>query len=116
MMSKEFLKKLGIVGITFGLSASPLVLADNTAGDEDGEIYPEETAPGNDGNTLNEAFDTIEYENEEEEWDTTGDGTTTGNDWEEENEEEEWETTDNEWEEENEEEEWEDDGDTDQDF
>lgn len=115
MMSKEFLKKLGIVGITFGLSASPLVLAGDTTGEEDSEVYPEETAPG-DADTQHEAFDTLEYENEEEEWETTGDDTTTGNDWEEENEEEEWETTDSEWEEENEEEEWEDDGDTDQDF
>src|SRR5690554_7284122 len=116
MMSKEFLKKLGIVGITFGLSASPLVLAGDTTGEEDSEVYPEETAPGDDSNMQNEAFDTLEYENEEEEVGTTGDDTTTGNEWEEENEEEEWETTDNEWEEENEEEEWEDDGDTDQDF
>lgn len=90
MMSKEFLKKLGIVGITFGLSASPLVLAGDTTGEEDSEVYPEETAPG-DANTQHEAFDTLEYENEEEEWETTGDDTTTGNDWEEENEEEEWE-------------------------
>src|SRR5690554_5376742 len=49
MMSKEFLKKLGIVGITLGLSASPLAFAttENQTGDQ--EVFPEETKPGNQG-------------------------------------------------------------------
>lgn len=34
MMSKEFLKKLGIFGVTMGLTASPLVLAQQTQQDE----------------------------------------------------------------------------------
>ena len=49
MMTKEFLKKLGIVGITLGLSASPLAFAttENQTGDQ--EVFPEETGPGNQG-------------------------------------------------------------------
>src|SRR5690554_6620058 len=50
MMSKEFLKKLGIVGITFGLSASPLVLADfHEEEDGQGSTIPQETMPGENG-------------------------------------------------------------------
>lgn len=49
MMSKEFLKKLGIVGITLGLSASPLAFAttENQTGDQ--EVFPEETGPADQG-------------------------------------------------------------------
>src|SRR5690554_1291470 len=49
MMCKEFLKKLGSVGITLGLSASPLAFAtpDNPTGDP--EVFPQGTAPGNQG-------------------------------------------------------------------
>ncbi len=92
MMSKEFLKKLGIVGITFGLTASPLALADFHDEEEEQETTPEETAPDASGNAP--AIDGVEYENEEEEWETSDD------EWEEENEEEEWETDeadDEEW-------------------
>ncbi|UYG04149.1 hypothetical protein OCT51_01935 [Halomonas sp. LR3S48] len=107
MMSNEFLKKLGVVGIAFGLTASPLALADFHDEEENQETYPEETAPDTNGNAQSDAdFDSVEYENEEEEWET--------DEWEEENEEEEWET--DEWEEENEEEEWEEEGDADQDW
>ena len=91
MMSKEFLKKLGIVGITFGLSASPLAMAGYQDGEQEGQdTYPEETAPETSSNAP--VLDGVEYENEEEEWETT-----------------------DEWEEENEEEEWDDNGDTDTD-
>ena len=52
MMSKEFLKKLGIVGITFGLSASPLAFADFHEEDEQGQgTVPQETVPGEGGAT-----------------------------------------------------------------
>src|SRR5690554_2264998 len=49
MMSREFLKKLGIVGITLGLSASPLAFAttENQTGDQ--EVFPEETGPAGQG-------------------------------------------------------------------
>ncbi|MBD3898394.1 hypothetical protein IEI94_21285 [Halomonas sp. ML-15] len=86
MMSKEFLKKIGILGISFGLIASPLAMA----GMDDEEYEPqdpapqEEPAPDVDGNDEfgTTDYDT-EYEDEEEEF-TFDD--------EEENEEEEWET------------------------
>lgn len=41
MMSKEFLKKLGIFGVTLGLTASPLAFAQ-----EEGEIGDEMNLPG----------------------------------------------------------------------
>src|SRR5690554_2649816 len=49
MMSREFLKKLGIVGITLGLSASPLAFAttENQTGDQ--EVFPEATGPAGQG-------------------------------------------------------------------
>ena len=107
MMSKEFLKKLGIVGITFGLSASPLAMAGFADEEQEGQdTFPAETAPETSGQAP--VIDGIEYENEEEEWDA--------DEWEEENEEEEWETADDEWETEDEEEEWETDEDDDQDW
>src|SRR5690554_2328177 len=34
MMSREFLKKLGVMGVTLGLTASPLALAQQTQQDE----------------------------------------------------------------------------------
>ncbi|MCC5882288.1 MAG: hypothetical protein JJU25_06570 [Halomonas sp.] len=109
MMSKEFLKKLGIVGITFGLSASPLVMAGYHDEEQEGQdTFPEETAPETSGQAP--VIDGIEYENEEEEWETADD------EWETEDEEEEWETADDEWETEDEEEEWETDEDDDQDW
>ncbi|MFY0991245.1 hypothetical protein [Halomonas sp. C05BenzN] len=82
MMSKEFLKKLGIVGITFGLAASPLAFADFHEEEEQEGVPQEETAPDAGGNTEADAGldTTTEYENEEEEFE-----------YEEENEEEEWE-------------------------
>lgn len=84
MMSKEFLKKLGIVGITFGLAASPLAFADFHEEEEEG-VPQEETAPDAGGNTeADVGFDSIEYENEEEEFE-----------YEEEDEEEEWEEEEN---------------------
>ena len=48
MMSKEFLKKLGIVGITVGLSASPLAFADFHDEEDDQGAVPQETVPGED--------------------------------------------------------------------
>ena len=41
MMSKEFLKKVGIVGVSFGLIASPLAFADM----HDEEFEPQDPAP-----------------------------------------------------------------------
>ncbi|MBD3898396.1 hypothetical protein IEI94_21295 [Halomonas sp. ML-15] len=41
MMSKEFLKKIGIVGVSFGLIASPLAFADM----HDEEYEPQDPAP-----------------------------------------------------------------------
>ncbi|APX94648.1 hypothetical protein BWR19_17925 [Halomonas sp. 1513] len=41
MMSKEFLKKVGIVGVSFGLIASPLAFADM----HDEEYEPQDPAP-----------------------------------------------------------------------
>ncbi|WP_444999907.1 hypothetical protein [Halomonas mongoliensis] len=96
MMSKEFLKKLGIFGITVGLTASPLAFGFGEQPDEPQEPAPhEEPAPdenwggaGTDdpfAGTEAEGSDyETEYENEEEEW--TFD--------EEEEEEQEWETPD----------------------
>jgi hypothetical protein len=46
MMSKEFLKKLSILGVTMGLTASPLVLAQQTQQDEF-ENQPSTEEPGN---------------------------------------------------------------------
>ncbi|WP_416138344.1 hypothetical protein ACM26W_18085 [Halomonas sp. HK25] len=85
MMSKEFLKKLGIVGITFGLAASPLAFAD-FHDEEPHEPAPhEEPVPdeSNGGAGADDTFDTTgpetpeydteyddEEEEEEEEWDT----------------------------------------------
>ncbi|MBE0488672.1 MAG: hypothetical protein IBX53_06300 [Halomonas sp.] len=96
MMSKEFLKKLGIVGITFGLAASPLAFAD-LHDEEPQEPAPhEEPAPDENYGSAG-ADDTFEstdleaseydteYEEEEEEWTI---------DEEEEEEEQEWETPD----------------------
>ncbi|PMR77147.1 hypothetical protein [Billgrantia endophytica] len=83
MMSKEFLKKLGIVGISLGLTASPLAFADFHEEEQEPDPAPMEDA-GPDGNTEPGVdYDTTEEENEEEEFD-----------YEEENEEEEWETPD----------------------
>jgi hypothetical protein len=69
MMSKEFLKKLGILGVSFGLLASPLAFADFHDEEEEEPIPEEETFPEENGNaSLTSGFDGIEYENEEEEW------------------------------------------------
>ena len=85
MMSKEFLKKLGIFGITVGLTASPLAFGFGEQPDEPQEPAPhEEPAPdenwggaGTDdpfAGTEAEGSDyETEYENEEEEeqeWET----------------------------------------------
>jgi len=95
MMSKEILKKLGIVGITFGLAASPLAFADNHD-EEPHEPAPHEEPVPDEGNGNGGADDTFEttnpeasefdteYEDEEEEWDFDD----------EEDEEQEWETPD----------------------
>nr|WP_163501228.1 hypothetical protein [Halomonas socia] len=90
MMSKDFLKKIGILGVSFGLIASPLAMA----GMDDEEYDPQDPAPqeepapdvdgGDEFSTNDDEFDT-EYEDEEEEFTF---------DEEEENEEEEWETPD----------------------
>ena len=64
MMSKEFLKKLGILGISFGLVASPLAFGEFDEEEEETtdpaqeQINDDYTGSGVD----------IEYENEEEEW------------------------------------------------
>ncbi|WP_205738506.1 hypothetical protein [Billgrantia endophytica] len=89
MMSKEFLKKLGILGISFGLIASPLAFGDFEEEEETTDPVQEQFSDDYTGSGVD-----IEYENEEEEW--------------EEEEEEEWDE-----EEENEEEEWEEEGDDD---
>lgn len=80
-MSKEFLKKLGIAGVSLGLLASPLAFADFH--EEEEPIPQEETAPDATGGNaeVGVGYDSVEYENEEEEFE-----------YEEENEEEEWET------------------------
>lgn len=71
MMSKEFLKKLGIFGVSFGLITSPLAFADFHEEEEEG-VPQEETAPDTGGNAEAEAGagvdSTTEYENEEEEY------------------------------------------------
>lgn len=96
MMSKEFLKKLGIVGITFGMAASPLAFGDFHDEEPQEPAPHEEPAPddnyGSAGaddtfeSTDYEASDhDAEFENEEEEWSF---------DDEEEEEEQEWETAD----------------------
>lgn len=96
MMSKEFLKKLGIVGITFGLAASPLAFADFHDEEPHEPMPHEEPAPDENygGASADDPFAgaeaegsdyETEYENEEEEWTF---------DAEEEEEEQEWETPD----------------------
>lgn len=80
-MSKEFLKKLGILGISFGLAASPLAFAEIQ--EEEDEFDPvQEQVDDYAGSGVD-----IEYENEEEEWEEENEE----EEWEEENEEEEWE-------------------------
>lgn len=65
MLSKEFLKKLGIFGVSFGLIASPLTFAGSPEEEEEQEPIPqEETVPEATGAT---GYDSTEYENEEEE-------------------------------------------------
>nr|WP_163503586.1 hypothetical protein [Halomonas socia] len=78
MMSKEFLKKLGILGISFGLVASPLAFAEFDEEEETTDPAQEQINDDYAGSGVD-----IEYENEEEEWEE-----------EEENEEEEWEEDD----------------------
>ncbi|PXX96247.1 hypothetical protein [Halomonas sp. LBP4] len=92
MMSKEFLKKLGIFGVSFGLIASPLAFADFHEEEEQEGVPQEETAPDAGGNAEAGAGvdSTTEYENEEEEF---------------EYEEEEFEYEEEEWEEEGDDEE-----------
>ncbi|WP_249978245.1 hypothetical protein [Vreelandella olivaria] len=84
-MKKESLKKLGILGVSFGLMASPLAFAGMEGQDEYEPAPQEETAPDDQG-TYN-SFDTeqdttTEFEEEEQEFTYE----------EEEEEEDQWET------------------------
>lgn len=98
MMSKEFLKKLGIVGITFGLAASPLAFADFHEAEEQEGVPQEEPAPNTGGNAeAGAGLDTTtEYENEEQEFEYEEENEEEEFEYEEENEEEEWEEEDDE--------------------
>ncbi|MGE6606222.1 hypothetical protein ACQKE4_06825 [Halomonas sp. NPDC076908] len=65
MMSKELLKKAGILGVTFGLMASPLAFADttdNSSIDQNQDAMEEEhqngTSPGGDGSYDNDDLTT----------------------------------------------------------
>lgn len=86
MMSKEFLKKLGVLGVSFGLLASPLTFAGFHEEEEQEPVPQEETAPDENYGSADDTFgtdhDATEYEDEEEEFEF---------EYEEENEEEEWE-------------------------
>ncbi|SER42226.1 hypothetical protein SAMN04487958_10164 [Vreelandella subterranea] len=82
MMKTESLKKLGILGVSFGLMASPLAFADMHEEDEPniGTQEQEEAIQEEDKGSMN-SFDS----------ETEGQGTTTYE--EEEEEQEDWETT-----------------------
>ncbi|GGY02551.1 hypothetical protein GCM10007160_32950 [Litchfieldella qijiaojingensis] len=82
MMSKEFLKKLSIFGVSFGLITSPLAFGDFHEEEEEDKNPAQEQVTDDGGNGA--GFST-EYENEEQETEGT-------DEWEEEeSEEEEWE-------------------------
>lgn len=93
MMKTESLKKLGILGVSFGLMASPLAFAQVDSSDEY-EPTPQEETKQDDQGTFN-SYDTeqdegadvgTEYEEEEEEFTYE----------EEEGEQDDWETTEEE--------------------
>ncbi|NAO98459.1 hypothetical protein FRY77_20910 [Halomonas sp. MG34] len=74
MMKTESLKKLGILGVSFGLMASPLAFAQVDSSDEYEEPTPQEETTQDDQGTYN-SYDTeqdkgpdvgTEYEEEEE--------------------------------------------------
>lgn len=76
MMKTESLKKLGILGVSFGLMASPLAFAQVDSSDEYEEPTPQEETTQDDQGTYN-SYDTeqdkgpdvgTEYEEEEEEF------------------------------------------------
>ncbi|TFH84850.1 hypothetical protein EQG41_20270 [Billgrantia azerbaijanica] len=80
MMSKEYLKKLGVLGVSFGLLTSPLAFADFHEEEQPPE-EEEETLPDSGGNLeADTGLDTVVYGSEEDE-----------KPYEEEEEEEEWE-------------------------
>lgn len=83
MMKTESLKKLGILGVSFGLMASPLAFADMYEQDEQDPAPQEETRQDEGQGSMNS------FDSEEE-----GQGTTTYE--EEEEEQEDWETTEEE--------------------
>ncbi|MCH4811633.1 hypothetical protein [Vreelandella neptunia] len=76
MMKTDYLKKLGILGVSFGLMASPLVFAEMEGSDEEQEPTPQEE-PMQEGESTYNSYDTeqdkgsdvgTEYEEEEEEF------------------------------------------------
>ena len=76
MMKKDSLKKLGILGVSFGLMASPLAFAQMEGSGTEQEPTPQEEAMQDDQGTYN-SYDTeqeqgqnvgTEYEEEEEEF------------------------------------------------
>ncbi|MBE0465337.1 MAG: hypothetical protein ACTIDY_16620 [Halomonadaceae bacterium] len=87
-MKMEALKKLGILGVSFGLMASPLAFAEMESGTEQEPMPQEEPMQDEQGSfnsydTENDQGVTTEYEEEEQEFT-----------YEEEEEEQEYETTD----------------------
>ncbi|MGO2147903.1 MULTISPECIES: hypothetical protein [Halomonas] len=88
-MKMEALKKLGILGVSFGLIASPLAFAEMESGTEQEPVPQEETTQDEQGSFNSYDTDqqdqdvTTEYEEEEQEFT-----------YEEEEEEQEYETTD----------------------
>ncbi|WP_237673915.1 hypothetical protein [Vreelandella profundi] len=76
MMKKDSLKKLGILGVSFGLMASPLAFAQMESSGTEQEPTPQEETMQDDQGTYN-SYDTeqeqgqdvgTEYEEEEEEF------------------------------------------------
>lgn len=76
MMKTDYLKKLGILGVSFGLMASPLAFAGMEGSDEEQEPTPQEETTQEGEGTYN-SYDTeqekgqdvgTEYEEEEEEF------------------------------------------------
>ncbi|WP_308335834.1 hypothetical protein [Halomonas sp. SpR1] len=76
MMKMDYLKKLGILGVSFGLMASPLAFAEMEGSDEEKEPTPQEE-PMQEGEGTYNSYDTeqdkgqdagTEYEEEEEEF------------------------------------------------
>ena len=76
MMKTNSLKKLGILGVSFGLMASPLAFAEMEGGGEEQEPTPQEESTQEGESTFN-SYDTeqdkgsdvgTEYEEEEEEF------------------------------------------------